>query len=397
MNRHAGDTPLSVEIGVAGNAPTISVKPLQGVRAKSSREPHSDSGKLASGAQVLRRWHQLLANSSTVRELNNDVYQLQEQERKILQKQAAKKKLTNEETEVLAQLGRLREIADNVTLQRTTAFALEDAAVVAFHESTEPPSAELQRQLEDANREWDRLLLRLYALSAPSGDRVTLALFGEHRGHLTDMAAAYRAAASDNGLSVEMIRYELPGEHEPAVSPPPSPSPPTANLADPPTTIETQRLKTVWHQDRLWAVHTNPAKLLLKRVAVVAAQPQTYTDEGTLGLALHISGSGSHLRFWSETGVHEITSFDDREGENPHVMVKVSGDSLASYRPPESCVRRGWYRDIEVRRQYDLNKREMHDGDLERVWSNVRGDLMAWIPMALTANVRARLLKMIVE
>jgi ATP-dependent Clp protease ATP-binding subunit ClpA len=89
MNRHAGDTPLSVEVGVAHGAPSVNVKPLQGVRSKSAREPGSAAGKFASGAQVLRRWHQLLSASSVVRELTNDVYQLAEREKKILRKQAA--------------------------------------------------------------------------------------------------------------------------------------------------------------------------------------------------------------------------------------------------------------------------------------------------------------------
>ena len=155
MNRHAGDTPLSVEVGVAGNAPAVSVKPLQGVRSKSAREPSSPAGKLAVGAQSLRRWHQLLAGSSTVCELNNDVYQLAQQEVRIRRKQLAKKKLTKEEVEAIAELGRLRELADEVSHLRNASFALEDAAVIAFHETTETPP-DLQTQLDDANRDWDK-------------------------------------------------------------------------------------------------------------------------------------------------------------------------------------------------------------------------------------------------
>src|SRR5262249_15145687 len=155
-----GGTPLSVEIGAVANAPAVSVKPLQGVRSKSQREPNSVSGKLASSAQGLRRWHQLLAASSTVRELNNDVYQLTHRAQKVLRKQAAKKKLTNDDVEALAELGRLREVADEVARQRSESFALEDATVVAFHEAADAVATELQDRLADANRAWDKLLLR---------------------------------------------------------------------------------------------------------------------------------------------------------------------------------------------------------------------------------------------
>ena len=63
----------------------------------------------------------------------------------------------------------------------------------------------------------------------------------------------------------------------------------------------------------------------------------------------------------------------------------------------EVVVRRGWFRDEPVRRQYDRPKGEMHDGELERVWTNLHGELSEWVAPAITANVRARLLKMIVE
>jgi ATP-dependent Clp protease ATP-binding subunit ClpC len=396
MNRHTGDTPLSVEVGVAGNAPSVSVKPLQGVRSRSQHEPTSASGKLATGAQTLRRWHQLLAASTVVRELNNDVYQLTEREKKIHRKQAAKKKITEDEAKVLAEVGRLRELADEVTRQQLAAFALEDAAVVAFHESAEAPPAELQEQLAGANRDWDKLLLRLYALHAPAGDRITVALYSEHRGHLAEMAQAYRNAANDNGLSVEMVRYDLPGENEPFVQPPEPPTPPPRDPGAP-REEKPEPPKPVWKDERLWVFRDGPAKMLLKRVAVVPTQPHTYTDAGTVGIAMSVSGTGAFLRFRGETGLHEIKSPDPNNGDDPDVTVRVTGDALAVYRPPEVCVRRGWYRDDRQRRQYDLNKCEMHDGELERVWSNLHGSLTRWIAEALAANVRARLLKLIVE
>ena len=392
MNRHAGDVPLSVEIGFERNAPSVIVRPLQGARAKAQREPSSPSGKLASGAQAMRRWHQLLAASSTVRELNNDVYQFSQQEARILKKQAAKKKLTAEDQYVLAALGRLRDVAGDVLQQRSAAFALEDAAVVAFHETAENPPADLQERLDDANQNWDKLLLRLYALNAPTGDRVTLALFGEHREHLAEMASAYRNIANDNGLTVDMIRYDLPDSDEPVPAPPAAPrptdTPPPGGQAPAPT--------TVWIGDRFFLLAA-PAKLLLKRVPITPAQARSYAEKNTVGIALDISGPGAHLRFGGETGLHQIKPLEDQTDDNPNVMVRFSGESLGAYRPPETVVRRGWYRDEEIRRQYDRIKGEMHDGNLERVWTNQYGALSRWLAPALAANVRARLLKMIAE
>jgi hypothetical protein len=103
------------------------------------------------------------------------------------------------------------------------------------------------------------------------------------------------------------------------------------------------------------------------------------------------------LRFRGEGGLHEIKALDPTDGTNPDVVVRLSGEGLAAYRPPETVVRRGWYRDEPARRQYDLIKGSAHDGAVERVWSNVIGGLPQMVAEALTANVRARLLKMIVE
>lgn len=388
LNRHPGDAPLAVEVG----ASAISVKPLQGARSKSAREPNGTGGKLAAGAQNLRRWHQLLASSSVVRELNNDVYQLSERERHVLKKQAAKKKLTADEARVLADVGRLRELAEEVVRARATAFALEDAAVVAFHELLTDPPAELHEHLRDANRDWDKLLLRLYALNAPTGDRVTLALFSEHRGHLAQMASAYRAAAGENGLSVEMVRYDLPADTDPPVAPPAVPTPPPRAAGE-----EPQPPKPVWEKDRFWVFPGGAAKQLLKRAAVNPAQVQTYAELGTVGLALSITGPGAHLRFGAEAGRHEIRSSDPGDGANPDVIARLSTDALTAYRPPQACTRRGWYRDTDLRRQYDLVKGEMHDGTVERVWAALTSGLTGWVAEALNANVRARLLKLIAE
>lgn len=388
MNRHAGDTPLAVSVGVSAGNPSVSVKPLQGERAKSTREVGGAMGKLATGAQDLRRWHQLLGASSCVRELNNDLYQLAEKEKKILKKQALGKKLTVDEVTALAELGELRQIAGKVYQQCAEAFALEDAAVIAFHETGGDPPAGLADRLAAANRAWDALLLTLYARTAPAGDRVAVAVFGEYRPHVAEMARAYQAAALANGLTVEAVRFDLPTETD-ATAPPPDVPPvnPNAPLIPAP--------RTAWLDNRLFTLA--PPKVLLRRVPLTAGRDAEFTAERTVGVALSIGGTGALVRFRTETGLHLIKSPYATDGDNPDVMVRTSGDTLGAYKPPEACVRRGWYRDQNARREYDLKKGEMHDGNLERVWGNVYGGLGAWVAQALDANTRAQLLKMVVE
>jgi ATP-dependent Clp protease ATP-binding subunit ClpA len=385
MNRYPGDAPLSVQVGVSAGAPSIVVRPLQGEQSKPSREPSGPAAKLASGAQELRRWHQLLAASSVVRDLTNDVYRLGEREKKLLTLQRLKNyKLTGDEHQLLAQLGRLRDLAAEVERQRAAAFALEDEAVVAFHELGAEPTADELEALASANRDWDALLLRLYALSAPAADAVTLALFGENRATLAELAEAYRAAARDNGLTVTHARYDLPPEATQKDAPPK-----VRELFARPEFTADDAPSTAWHEDKLYTV--KPAKLLLLREQM--RQP----GEGTVALLLRVTGSGAHLRFGSESGVHEIKPHADNDEGRTAVYVRTSADDLPAYRPPDDCVRRNWFKDEPVLREYDLPKATMRDFALERNWQNVFGQLRGKIAEALQATVRAKLLKLIAE
>lgn len=394
MNRHPGDTPLTVTVKVEDGKPDVAVRPVQGPRGRSNREATGPAGELAATAQEMRRWHQLVATSSTVRELDNEVYQLVLAEQKVYRKQLAKKKLIQSDTEILARLGRLREVADEVKRQRNAAFDLEDAAVIAFHDGVEP-AEELTKRLAEANRDWDNLLLRLYALNAPSSDTVTLALFAEHRVHLTELAAAYCTIAQSQGLTVQIMRYDLPTEGVDTTPPPP----PRLRLeaVDPDNflTVEAGLPPTVWSRDRLFT--TSPAKLLLVRKSLDRKGSEGFVSKDTLGLALTFAGTGSHVRFSGEAGLHSIQTPDSHEGVNPDVLVFVTAETLEEYRPPEAVTRRGLLKDRELRREYNIEKGTMRDYALDRTWTNLHGHLTNWLQPAVAVNMRQRLLKIIVE
>ena len=92
MNRHAGNVPLSVDIGVEAGRPTIAVRPVQGPRAqRRARRQVRPAGSRT--AQDMRRWHQLLERSSIVREIENDIYQLTIVEQQIHWRQLQNKPL----------------------------------------------------------------------------------------------------------------------------------------------------------------------------------------------------------------------------------------------------------------------------------------------------------------
>ncbi|HEV3385139.1 MAG TPA: hypothetical protein VG097_09995, partial [Gemmata sp.] len=88
---------------------------------------------------------------------------------------------------------------------------------------------------------------------------------------------------------------------------------------------------------------------------------------------------------------------DDREGVNPDVLVFAETDALNDYRPPEAVIRRGFLKDRALRREYDIEKGTMREYVLEQSWAGLHGPLANWVESAVTANMRMRLLRIIVE
>jgi ATP-dependent Clp protease ATP-binding subunit ClpA len=414
FNRFTGDTPLSVEVGVAGGKPAVTVRQVPGAKPRSTREPTDPVGKFAIGVQRLRRWHQLVETSSVVRELHNEVYQLERVEARVLKWQKRGRRLTATDHEALAKLGRLREVAAEVERQRQATFALEDGAVIAFHEGAAQPPDELRQQFDAASTDWDKLLFRLYALTGPKSDSVTLALFSEHREHLAELAAAYKEVATRHNLLVEAVRYVLPGS-EPPPGPlvPPIPARQAArNLSKPARSLRTGNVRpkdsdpptgefrvpeTAWSEGRLFRMADNPPKELLWRLAVPYDRPLANFPQGTIGVGLVIAGTGAHVRFGGEAGLHKIVNPHTTDPANPDVLVKVSHEPLQAYRPPEKITRKGAIQDDEPRRVYELGDGKITDAHVDHTWTNLWGEWHERLDPVIAANVRLRLVRMVVE
>jgi ATP-dependent Clp protease ATP-binding subunit ClpA len=409
FNKYPGDIPLVVDVGVSKGKPGVSVRPIAGAKPRSTREPTDPVGKFTLAAQQLRRWHQLLETSSVTRELSNEVYQLELVEKGILKRQKHGRALTGHDHENLAKLGRLRDMAAEVARLREAAFAIEDAAVVAFHEGIERPPDDLLQRLADANQNWDKLLFRLYLLTGPKSDSVTLALFSEHREHLGELAAAYKEVAVRQNLLVEAVRYVLPGSEPPpgpAVVPPkPTASPRQSRSGAPkrrrpegdPPTAELRVPPTVWSENRLFATEPNPPKELLWRVAVPYDRSLLVLPDGTIGVGLVIAGTGAHVRFGGEAGVHKVVNPLTPDPANPNVLVKVTHESLSAYRPSEKVVRKGTIPDEEPRRVYELGEGRITDAHVDHTWSNLWGELHQRLEPVIAANMRLRLTRMVAE
>jgi ATP-dependent Clp protease ATP-binding subunit ClpA len=441
MNRHAGDTALTVDVGVAGgdrlspsplggegrgggsagattggspqlpapltplpnpppqggreqsqdlrthgpSAVVVKVRPVQGAKPASA----ADLGPHATAAQNQRRWHQLLQQSTVVRELENDVTQLLHREARILAKQKRGRNLGKELQAVLADLGRLREVHAEIVRQREQVVALEDAALVAFH--TDAPPGDLPDCLRAAEAEWDKLLLRLYALNEPKGQQVCLHLFAESRTTLADLVTGYREIARTHQFVMTCVRYRLPGQH------------PLVKHPDklPPQAHKGHKAESYWHEDKLFHKRDWPHKLILWREPVPVGFDPSEKDD-VIGFALQFTGPGSHLRFSAEGGWHQFDKPDRSDADTPHALAFATSDKLEAFVPDERLTRKGAIEGDVARRIFNRKTGTALDAD----WKKVRPTPALMMPgaafpavlaAAVDLTVRVRLTQMILE
>jgi ATP-dependent Clp protease ATP-binding subunit ClpC len=386
MNRHSAESALDVTVGLADGKLTAAVKPRQeGGRAVAAIRLTGTEAARAREAIHLRQLHQLLERSSAVRDLENEVYQLEQVERRFTVKQLRGKPLSTAEQAKLAQLGRLREVALEVKRQRREASDLEDAALVAFHAQA-PADPTLAARLAKLAVEWDALLLQIYKRGKQGTDRLTLAVFSEDKDRLIAQAEAYAIIARNRGLAVTAVQYLVASTASPpAGSKPPKPP-------DPP-----EEVTRLWEKDYLLeARRGEPLKVVLKRDLLDVPFARGDFRKATVGVGLHLVGPEAVLRFAGEAGLHQFQVPSNKDGSSPDVLIEAEAGTLEEYVPPERIERRGGIGDQPARRVYVAEKQRITDPEHKTTlpWE---GDLLGPLTEFTGLNLRAELMRLVLE
>ncbi len=380
LNRYPEAVPLRAEVGVSRGLAFVTVQPHAGPVIRTSHEPAKG---VAESAQNLRRWHQLLEKATVVRDLENDVYQLGEHEKRILLRRRKGKPIGPSDAEVFARLGRLREVRDLLHRHRSTVIDLEDQTLVAFHSGS---NKELSGPVDNATAEWDDLLHRLYALNRTDATSVTLGLFSEHRGNLVQLGEAYRVIARKTGLQALVSAYvtlSAEAAKEETIR-----FLQTQDPADFPDLF--------WENDDVLFAKAGAVPLgVLRRIPLRNDAIETL-EPGTIGLGIGIVGTTAEVRYSAEAGLHKFPTATD-ENRNPHVLVSVSANAMAAYCPPVEMVRRGAIPTDPPRRLYDRGEGRVVDYELNEEFTGLWGELDRLLDPALNATVRYRLRQIVLE
>jgi ATP-dependent Clp protease ATP-binding subunit ClpC len=389
VNRHGGATPLLVDVGMRDGAPYAAARPVQGAAARPDAPAETPLGAAALAAPTQRRWHQLLARSTVLRELENTVTQLVLRERRLQGRRKRGQALGKDLQEVLAELGRLRGILDEVRDARAEAERIEDDALAAFYGSAD--AGTLPDRVAAAEKTWDQLLLRLYALEARETGFICLHFFAESATTRADLANAYRVIARQQGLAFEVVRYRLPGEQ-----------PPIRDSEQRPVQSKPKHpAKVYWHEDQLFSKAETPHRIVLWRERVPGDFDPTEQAD-TIGFGFQFHGAQAHLRFSAEAGWHQFDKPQPPDADTPDALVFASSDPLEAFLPDEKLARKGAIGGERARRTYNRAKGTVCDFEWIKLQSGpflfqTAGDFTRLLSGAIDRTVRVRLLQMVVE
>lgn len=381
MNRYPTETPLDVQIQTTEQGLMATVKPRPNI-ANTMVELGSVDG--ARQATRLRRMHQALQSSSTVRDLENEIFQLSETEKEVQRKQRRGLPLSSSETTRLAKLGVLREVHAEVVRQREAAFHLENESLVAVYDR-QAIAPEVARQTNTALVEWDDLLIRLYRLSHPALADLTIGLFSESKSTLFALAAAYVQIAEGRGMNVEAVQFMI-GK---SVVPPGDLRPERPNS-------ESEDVDRYWYRDFLVEARKgSPLQIILLREPLPDRFKRDDISASTIGVALRITGTEAELRFGREAGLHVFT-INSPEDSSTDVLVEVDSGLFSDYIPPEKVERRGGIGGLPPHRHYLQEKRRIVDF-VHNTAATWEGDLVPPLAEITALNVRMALLRLVTE
>ncbi len=363
LNRYAGDTARAAEVRIEEGELRVAVRArldrggrqigVASAAAVPSADVSSSTGAVerARSCGELRRSIQSLSRCPDVLDLANDVFRLERIEQRW--QRLRKKRPQLAPPPEIAPLGGLRRLTDQLAALADRIAAIEDQLLLAVYgerasDTAQPAVGETPRldaELAEASKNWDELLLAVYARRFFVTDRVLVVIYSEDRAALAELARAYRSLVDTRGARIECYRLVIHDRHRD------------------PGDRDVIKLRAEHAGDErppketLLDAHRAPADELL------AGTP----PPGTIGMALALSGPMVLPLFEPERGLHVFKS----NARTATCLVETGIERIAEHKPPEGIDRRGAIGNQPERRSYDLVQQTATDAALDEriVWA----------------------------
>jgi ATP-dependent Clp protease ATP-binding subunit ClpC len=267
----------------------------------------------------VRRALSKFRQSRVITRLQNEAYTLE----KLQEKKKSRRKAKGNHPQWNERSQQLRRGLEAVEELVPQVHSLEDELMLAFQEvpgaAAPAAPAEAVRTLSNVLQNVKETVL---LLTHTDPDRITLALFGEHREALSFLMQLYVGVIRDQRWG--MTTYVIRRVH--------------GTFKDRPELVKELKRQIDGSLDKI--------------------------QEGVVGFVMRIQGSGVRFLFESEAGLHVM---GDPDAKNPaRCLVEIPSKSLEEYKPPDFMRRPGSLRTGLARRTYDIKKQIIVDPELER-------------------------------
>lgn len=284
----------------------------------------SQASSLPNQITIERRWAARLKACSATSELENQVTMTKSMERRL---EKAKWK-SPEQQKRMARLPKLEKCVADIGQLYDGARELETDALSSFYQRQNVEAGLFIPELDALSKERLRLMREVFRLRLDEPDDIVIAVYGENRATLLELASAYHEFAVGTGKVVAFDFFLPPvGGRSSATQPLPEPA---------------QKLE----------------------------QPFKSVPENTIGLVMHVHGDLFFPRFEAEAGLHQF-----KEKDSEHVcLVETHGLPFEKYQPPRGIERQGAIksRGAPSRRRFDRENQVVTDSELgERPWRGV--------------------------
>jgi hypothetical protein len=362
LNQHGGETPLDAAAQLDGATINWTTQPQP--KPKNWREAAQRNGLLnvAQAATDLRRRMQRLEHGAAVQNLRNQIWRLEELERRQKAKAAARgRALAPAVAQQLEALPKLRHAVAQIEETQGRIYSLEERALLRLYgdahaplSATQTETAALEKAYAEAREDFAELLYTLLGWQYDAPHRAMLGLFSENPSFLRLLARAYHAHAVACGYAVKCYQYTT----QPAPKGELTLSKTAVSLLGRAVTLQSVAAPELW-----FAVEST----------------------GAVGVLLACEGKLAFPRFIKEGGLHLLKDENERASR---CSVLATGDDINRYEAPEWLAERGSVEDGAARRIYHLGKGLLEDKDLKKNYPFKNGDFADALGEALNEQLK---------
>lgn len=307
-----------------------------------------------------------LGHCSEIMDIQNEIFRLTKLEQSLKRTNKMINKWKNplfvKQTEKLEKLPKLQKVFDNCKHFTSKITETEDNLLLAFYNKHELDYKTTTEEISRFSKEWEDVLLSVYALKFSKPNYITLAFYSESQEKLFETAYIYFSLLSKQEAKIELVKLTIDKEKTKAAK---EKNKKTDPQAQPQKMPKKDKEEEVENKDS--DKKENKEELFIVREFVKDHKKffKTPTAQGEIfSIVLGIEAPLAYLYYATESGSHLFVNNTSSE----KCFIDTSETKPIEYLPPRD-VRRATnanIKKISLRREWDSNKGMVEDMVLKK-------------------------------